>query len=171
MWKREFGKHIAEGMETLVEISQELSKIKCDATTADELLKHAIELHGLLNDLHINTLTGIWTFLTTLNPRLPYCRPEPSILNPIPAHRFDYLYSDLSHSLRNQIDVVVDMRNEVAALINRFTPDAALGGWPTKEMARCMTSSVTAMKHVELVVLQIVDLQLPELQKLFVEGK
>lgn len=171
LWKRKFGEHIAEGVDSLVEISQGLSNINSYATSADDLLKHAIELHGLLNSLHINTLTGIWTFLTTLNPQLPYFRPEPSILNPIPSSRFNYEHRDLSYSLQKQIEAVIDMRNEVAALINRFPPDAVMGGWPAKEMARCMTSSVTAMKHVELVVLQIVDLRLPELQKLFVEGK
>ena len=76
--KRKFGEHIAEGMDTLVEISQRLSEIEKtleanqkaldELESANDVLKLAVETHGLLNDLRRKNLAGIRIFLATFSP-------------------------------------------------------------------------------------------------------
>ena len=67
------------------------------------------------------------------------------------------------------IEEVASTRDKLTERIDRFSSRPS-DVWSLKQVARLTLSAIPMAKYAELRLLQIVDVRLPELQKLFVEG-
>lgn len=168
LWHREFGKRIAEGFKVLEEFSRGLRDLEnkiSDEKYANDMPSIAFRMHGLLHELYCKTLVGIQMFLTTFSPFLLDGRRSMS-------ERFVLKHKAASKALREVMETVAEARELVAQKMIR-TPEKAVGSADTRvvyELKLYMESTIASMKHVELVVLQIGNVVLPELQIWFVEG-